>query len=386
MLFGKPNSYLGVDLGAGGVKLVELKKIKKRPVLFTYGFTSETQAVHSLVATPDRTLSDLRQPASALPDSAAPLSAVRSQELMSDAKVEEYAAVIRAVCRAAKTVSKTAVVSLPVSAVFHAIVTLPPLEKDEFDRVLKAEVRKLLPYPLEETALDYQRLSVTDGGKAERVLINAVPRALVAFYSRVFQRAGLKLDSLEPESVALSRALVGRDTAVTLLIDIGAERTNFFIIDRGIATTHHSIVMGGARLNKILATRLGVNEPEIEQIKQDLFMALERGELRNLITREKFLELCLAVIDPIIKEIEVGFNLYLRQSGNENKRPEKIILTGGGAHFPYLADQIATTFKLKCYTGDPWGRVVYQDKLKPLLGALGPRMAVAIGLALRNMV
>ena len=78
--------------------------------------------------------------------------------------------------------------------------------------------------------------------------------------------------------------------------------------------------------------------------------------------------------------------MFLRQSGNETKRPEKIILTGGGAIFPYLADYLAEKFKLKCYVGDPWGRVVYQEGLKRILNQIGPRMAVALGLALRNMV
>jgi sugar (pentulose or hexulose) kinase len=35
-MFGfKPKSYLGIDLGAGGVKIVELQEQKKRAVLFT---------------------------------------------------------------------------------------------------------------------------------------------------------------------------------------------------------------------------------------------------------------------------------------------------------------------------------------------------------------
>ena len=92
------------------------------------------------------------------------------------------------------------------------------------------------------------------------------------------------------------------------------------------------------------------------------------------------------VVEPIVKEIEYSFEVYLRQSGNLTKHPEKVVLTGGGAFFPFLAEHIAEKFKLKCYVGDPWGRVVYQDGLKPILHGIGPRMSVAIGLALRNML
>ena len=42
-LFGpKKQSYLGVDLGAGGVKVVELQNEKGRARLFTYAFTERS--------------------------------------------------------------------------------------------------------------------------------------------------------------------------------------------------------------------------------------------------------------------------------------------------------------------------------------------------------
>ncbi len=390
MFFGKPASYLGVDLGAGGVKVVELRREKKRPVLFTYGFTSESQDVHTFLAASSR---HAVPGAPMLSNNLTIGGFAQAQEKMSimeaDAsadRVGRYASIVKAVCAESRVVSKTAVVSLPVSAVFHAVVTMPALKKDEFDRVLKAEIKKLLPYPLEETSLDYQILPFKPTDKDRRVLVNAVPRSLVVFYTKVFQAAGLKLDSLEPESMALSRSLIGRDTAVTMLVDIGAERTNFFIIDHTIPVTHHSIEMGGVRMNRILTERLGVGEPYIEQMKHDMFAKMSSPGGQRILSRDRFLELTASIIDPIMKEIEYGFEVYLRQSGNEQKRPEKVVLTGGGAYFPYLAEYIAEKFRLKCYIGDPWGRVVYQDSLKSVLGSIGPRMSVAIGLALRYMV
>ena len=92
------------------------------------------------------------------------------------------------------------------------------------------------------------------------------------------------------------------------------------------------------------------------------------------------------MIDPIMKEIEYSFDLYLKQTGNEGKHPEKVVLTGGGSMMPFLADYITEKFNLKSYIGDPWGRVVYQESLKPALNKIGPRMSVALGLALRNLV
>lgn len=361
---------------------MELKKEKNRPILFTYGLTSTTQDVHRLFRRKKITTGQLDNK-----DGSEEVDA-SGNPIINPAKVDQYADVLKAVCKSAHTVSKNAVVSLPVSVLFHAVVNLPPIKKEELDGVLKAEIKKLLPRPIEEMALDYQVLPAVNNSKNQRVLVNAVPRDLVMFYTQVFKRAGLVLDSLEPESVALARSLVGKDNSVAMLIDVGAERSNFFIIDQGIAITHHSVEIGGVKINRILKNILNVDESEVEQMKRDLFTRLmKHGGINGTSwSKENFLDMFAAVVNPIVKEIEYGFEIYLRQSGNEDKHPEKVILTGGAGLMPFLPEIIADKFKLKCYIGDPWGRVVYQDSIKPLLSAVGPRMAVAIGLALRNVL
>jgi type IV pilus assembly protein PilM len=378
----KPKSFLGVDLGAGGVKIVELRQEKKRPVLFTYGLTSQAQDVHRLLAGAQLAPENIKLEQKA--DIRAEKRAAPAVDA-SDARVEEYAATIKAVCRAAKTVSKTATGSLPVSAVFHSIVTMPKVDQKEFLGVLKAEVKKLLPYSIDDMVLDYQILESFSTDKVKKIMISAVPKSIVEFYSKVFRRAGLILESLEPESAALERSLIGRDTAVTMLIDMGAERTNFFIIDQSVPITHHTIESGGNKINKLLVNALGVGEAEVAQIKHDLFKR-SLNSSTNTLDRQSFVATLMPIIDPMVKQIEYSFNLYLNQTGNEQKRPEKIVLTGGAAMVPYLADHLADAFKIKCYLGDPWARTVYQDKLKPLLNEIGPRMSVCIGLALKNLV
>lgn len=379
----QPKSCLGIDLGAGGVKLVELRQEKNRPVIFSYGLTTGRQDVHRLFAHPDKTSQDLVGRAVGQQQDN---KTVSQQDKQLDAsQVDKYASLIKEVCHASKTVGKKAVVSLPVSAVFHAIVTMPKMDKKDFGNILRAEVKKLMPRPLEEMALDYQVLpDINNTAKSQRVLVNAVPKELVAFYTSIFQKAGLTLEALEPESVALARSLVGKDSSINMIVDMGAERTNFFIIDQSVPVTHHSIETGGYKMDIILKNILGVEDDAVEQIKYDLSAYLSGG--KNGMTPQEFLQIFTPVVEPILKEIEVSLDLYLRQSVNMGRRPEKIILTGGAALLPYLSTFIAEKFQIKCYVGDPWARTVYQNSLKPVLNQIGPRMSVAIGLALRSMV
>jgi len=389
MFWNKPKSYLGVDIGSGGVKLVELRLEKNRPVLFSYGLTSNKQDVHKLLANEDKSIANLLSP-----NSGAALTAGEKTNLKTEAdttnqlvgaQIEKYANTIKTICRTSRITAKTAVVSLPVSSVFHAVVTLPIVKKEELDHLVKAEVKKLLPMALEEMALDYQALKGLPEDKSQRVLVNAVPHKLIEFYSKVFQRAGLSLEALEPESTALARALIGHDSAVSIIIDIGSERTNFFIVDQGMPITHQSIESGGDKIDKILQNILGIERDLVEQVKHDLFDFLSATS-NNILSEQKWLDILMPVVDPILKEIEVSLELYLRQTGNEGKRPEKIILTGGMGLMPFLAKYIQEKFKIKCYVGDSWARIVYQEGLKPVLRQIAPRMSVAIGLAMRNIL
>ncbi len=377
--FFKQKSYLGIDIGSGGMKLVELRLEKKRPVLFTYGLTSDKHDIHKFKNAQDQNIGNLLQKE----DKVENIGVV--DDRFSDFQIEKYSNTIKSLCKSSKIISKSAVVSLPVSSVFHAVVTLPIVKKEELDHIVKAEVRKLLPMPLEEMALDFQVLKGSETDKNQRVLVNAVSHKLIEFYSKVFSRSGLALEALEPESTALTRCLMGRDQAVAMIIDIGSERTNFFIIDQGSPITHQSIESGGDKIDRILQNILAVDADYVERIKYDLFDFLPTGN-NNALSEQKWLDILMPVIDPILKEIDVSLEMYLRQTGNEGKRPEKIILTGGMSLMPFLPKYIESKFKIKCYVGDAWARVVYQDGLKPVLRQIAPRMSVAIGLAMRSMV
>ncbi len=225
-LFKKPTSFLGVDIGAHGMKLVELRQFKGRPQLWTYGLLDQPVAVHDLSNTPS--LAEMPAPEKGSRKKGLPRLLTQKEE----AEAKQYGELLKELAKAARISTHLATASLPVSAVFHALLTLPRMEKqDELDRVVNAEVTKMLPRPIDEMQVAYQKVPDGKDDKYMRTLITAAPKRLVAFYTTLFQHAGLTLKELETEAFALERSLVGRDTATVMIVDIGAERTNFFIMD-----------------------------------------------------------------------------------------------------------------------------------------------------------
>ena len=87
-------------------------------------------------------------------------------------------------------------------------------------------------------------------------------------------------------------------------------------------------------------------------------------------------------ISPIVNEMKYAIGLF---SSKNNKKTEKIILSGGSALLPNLANYLTKVLDIKVIVGDPWSRISYPVDLKPLLNEIGPRMSVAIGLALREI-
>lgn len=378
-LFDKTESYLGVDIGAHGIKLVELHKTKGRPQLWTYGMLDKNLDIH-LSELKEKSIENLTHQSDVRyedkKDKTNHKEPTTIQELiMKDTRIDEYAQLLKLLIKKAHVKSTRVTSSLPVSQVFHAILNLPYVEDKQIESIVKAEIAKMITHSIEDMQVVYQKISNKDENKKYMtMLVTVAPKALVAFYTAIFQRAGLQLEELETEAFALARSLVGKDSTVSTIVDVGAERTNLFIIDQGVPMTHRSLQIGGNNIDTLMEQHLGLGTSQIKQLKKDLSMGQEH------IKSDMFMSL----LDPIAKEIQYSFDLYLRQTGNEGKKPEKIILTGGSGLFPPIKQYVESQFPLKVFVGDPWARVIYQSGLKPILDELGPRMAVSIGLALRN--
>ena len=113
-----------------------------------------------------------------------------------------------------------------------------------------------------------------------------------------------------------------------------------------------------------------------EQFKYDLCMNALKTE------GVEMPEIIVDIISPIVNEIKYAVNLFQNKSG---KTTEKIVLSGGSALLPNICGYLSKILDKKVIIGDPWARLSYPSDLKPLLNEIGPRMAVAIGLAMREL-
>ena len=325
--------HLGIDVGASGVKLVELESSGGRARLRTYAYA-------------DR-----------------PLAAVEKNPFEDPAAL---GALIKTMVGRAKVRSREATAAVATAHVFSSVMTVPATGDKEIAAAVELQARKLMPLPLEQMHWDSKVLEKKE--KFTRVLVTGASNSLVQQIMSAFKVAGIKLATLEPESFALVRALIGRDAAPTVVVDLGGLRTNILIVERGVPELTRSIIVGGYAATKAIAQSSMVGIEDAERLKLD---APNDASFAS-------------ILPTIINEIKYLVQNFISAS-SEPKNVEKIILTGGASRSPGIVDAVRSATGIKTYLGDPWARILCPDELRPELELLGTRFAVAIGLAMRDL-
>ncbi|MFH1610952.1 MAG: type IV pilus assembly protein PilM [Patescibacteria group bacterium] len=365
-LFGsKSLSYLGVDIGNAGIKIVELKNENGRPRLVTYGYADF------------------------------PVSSTINKHQETEV---EIASLIKKICSGAGVTTNKTIAALPNFSVFSSVISLPQMKKNELDQAVLWEAKKFVPLPIEEMNLyseviEEQKIESdkkkeeskkedreekeSEKGKHLKVLIVAAPKKNVDRYMKIFQTAEMDLINLETESFALERSLVGHENVPVMIIDIGSVSADISIVDRGIPVINRIVDTGGASITRRIAKMINVDLKRAEQFKKDIGFSTAANSGQGV---PRAIE---SSIEPIINEIKYCFDLYSSQG--EDKRVEKVVLTGGSAYLPNLVEYLSKLLNIKVIIGDPWARVIYPVELKTVLDQIGPRFAVAVGLAMREI-
>ncbi len=344
MLFGKPPSVLGIDIGTTSIKVVELQKERKGIKLRNYGeFFS-----------PDREL---------LPVKTSFISFFE----------EEIADFLKRILKEAKIETKNAHFSLPLFSSFFTIVKLPLMKPEEIPEAVKLQAHQYIPVPVEEVVLDWSIIEEEEAlleNKIE-VLLVAVPKDVIKKYVRIAKLLGLSLKTLEVESFSETRALV-KDKRPTLIIDIGGRTTNIIIVDKGFIRLCHNLDFSGFALTRALSKRLGISFKRAAEFQKAKGLKKEVGGLVR--------PALLPVVDKMIFGVERAMNTYLAQY--PKRKIERIILSGGTANMPGLCEYISSKFNIKTEIADPFKEIEFPPILKEVIKEIGPSFSVAVGLAL----
>lgn len=267
-------------------------------------------------------------------------------------------------------------VSLIESQVVTRLIELPSLTDKELAAAINWEAEQYIPLPIKDVNLNYKVISRPQPGTEAKmeVLLVAAPKRVINKYITVVKNAGLKIEAMETESSALTRALTKESDATSIIVSLGAVSTELVIAKGGNVLFTRSVATGGVNLTKAIMSEFNLPQSQAEQYKQTygLFEDKLGGKVAAVLR---------PILDILISEISKAIEFTHLHS--KDSQLLRLIICGGGAFLPGLSEFLAERTSLEVSSGDAWYDFSKEGVIlkKPGQGSL---YAVATGLALRS--
>jgi len=338
--------FLGIDFGTVSIKAVEIVLKDNKPVLVNYGRVHVDEADYI------------------------------DQNNREDSYEEKTIGYLKMLKESMKPESASAYMAMSAFTGLIFFIELPLMDETELKEAIRFEARKYIPSPLEEIALSWKVTGIVDtpeNGKQMEVLLVSALNKEIERYQRYALETGFTIDTLELETFSLTRSLIGDKQGTFLIIDIGSCATNLILVDNGIVKMSRNLNTGGKDVTHTIQESLNITYERAVSLKKsgkNFFTAKE--------TTFTFLSLQ-SIAEEALRMI----------ASYRTKHPErvfeKVILSGGTAHFPGITEYYAELLQLAVERGNPWERITYDPKLEPFIREFESSFSVAVGLALTGV-
>jgi type IV pilus assembly protein PilM len=354
MGLGRNKSVVGLDIGSYAVKVVEMKPLtKENPPQFEVQKVGYEQLPHDAI--------------------------VDGMIIDTPAVVET----IKMIFDTHKISNKRVVISISGNSVIIKKIALPTMETEELAESIIWEAKHNIPYPYEETSVDYAMLKPTGEGddQSTDILLVAAKKETISNYSTAVNQARKRLDAIEVDLFALHNCFelnypdMMADKTVAL-INLGANITNIVIVEKGIPQVFRDLSLGGMFFAEETSKELNISFDAAEK--------LLKGIPSENIDPEKFEVVVNLEIDNIIAELEKVISFY-DAGEREDKKIDHILISGGLSQIPNLEKKVEEAFEINTELFNPFRSVSSnRDKIDSIyLDEMSPLFAVAAGLATR---
>ncbi len=341
----KQKPLVGLDIGSSSIKSVELKGSKQGYELVSFGL--EPLAQDTVV---DGAIMD------------APLVAGAISNIFDQQKIK----------------TKNVATSVSGHSVIVKRVTLPLMTEEELYDRIHAEASQHIPFDIADVNLSYQLLESVDSQMD--ILLVAVKKDKILNHTNVLAQAGKTPTVVDIDAFALQNCFemnYDPEPAQTVaLLNMGASVMNINIVRGGIPLFTRDVSVGGNQYTDALQKELDLSFEDAERLKKGESIASVAEEQRTTILR--------SVSDILILEIQKTFDFFRATASGENI--QRIYVAGGTARVPGLVDLLREEFAMPVEELYPFRKIVINPgrHSEEQIRELAPRLAIAVGLALRS--
>ena len=135
------------------------------------------------------------------------------------------------------------------------------------------------------------------------------------------------------------------------------------------------ISVGGGSMTRAVSVNLGLDMGSADEYKKAYGLVAENLE-------GKVREALMPVFENLIAEINKGLSLYFQEN---NKKIDLMVLTGGGANMPGMAEEITRLTSVEVQVIQPFMNIDVSRVVSPIdLKVEGCRFGLALGLAIKG--
>ncbi len=311
---------------------------------------------------------------------AASISPAPQKGMMSDSPLDEEE-MAQAIVKSVKDAGvdlKCINVALPENQVYTKVLDMPVISDKELASAIYWEAEQYIPVPLNNITLVWnvlKRPNASSGDKMQVLMVGA-PTVLVNKYQKIISMAGYEISSMETEIIATIRSLILDDRFPTsLIVNIGAVSTSFAIVRNGIMVFTYSMSIGGAAINRAIATDFGLTAQQAEEYKR--VYGVSGKSLGGKIGQATE-----PILNSILGEIKKSIAFY-SQKYKDDSPIRQIILSGGTAKLPGIEIFFANNSGLETAIANPWKVLASQQMPKEILDNASD-YTIAVGLAMKD--
>ena len=346
----RTGSLIGLDITTSSVKLIELAQSGR-------GYRVEAFAAE-----------------------ASPPNAINEKAIIDAEAVGE--AIRRAVKRSG-TKAREAAVAISGDGAITKVLQMPKnLNEQELEGQIELQADQYIPFPMEEVSFDFEII-----GDSERdpdmldVLLVATRTENVEQRQAAVEAAGLKARVVDIEAFAVENACSllthqmpdgGADKQIAI-VDFGASTTTFSVLHDLKVVYTRDFAFGGHQLTEEIMRTYGLSLEDAGRAKK------EGGLPSNY--QPEVLD---AFMDDMSQQVSRSLQFFLA-SGSGREQPDQVLVCGGCANIPGVADIIGSRVGITTEIGDPLGQMKLTSRAKAH-GVQNDSTALltAAGLALRS--
>jgi type IV pilus assembly protein PilM len=309
-----------------------------------------------------------------------PHNAINEKAIVDAEAVGE--AIRRAVKRSGAK-SREAAVAISGDAAITKVIQMPKnLNEADLEGQVEMQADQYIPFPMEEVSYDFQRIGPSEKDpEMIDVLLVATRTENVEQRQAAVQAAGLTAKLVDVEAFALENACKllthqmpdgGIDRTIAV-IDFGASSTTFSVLKDLKVIYTRDFAFGGQQLTEEIMRTYGLSMEDAGRAKK------EGGLPSNY--QPEVLD---AFIDDMSQQVSRSLQFFLA-SGSGREQPDQVLICGGCANIPGVADVIGSRVGIATQIGDPLGQMKISGRAKSQgVDRDATALLTACGLALRS--